>query len=534
MHGRPARGKRGLLKSSSRRNRVLETVTEGFKNATERLRGIQELTEDNIAASIADVRRSLLEADVDFKIAKDFLITVSERALGEKVKTTARERGGRKVKVSTGQHFISICEQELVNLMGPVDTELARKDGATSIMLVGLQGVGKTTIAAKLAKYLEDKGRKPLLVAADIYRPAAVEQLITLGGKINVPVHRGSEGQLPPEICRDARDRARKEGRNAIIYDTAGRLAVDDELMAELQQIDAAVSPANTLLVCDSLMGRDAVSHAEAFSEKLTIDGICMTKLDGDARGGAALSVKAVTGVPIKFLGTGETVDRLEEFRPEGLASRILGMGDIVGLVKDFEEVVDEEQAEADAERILKGQFTLEDLITQLQTIQKMGPIKEIFARMPGMSGLADQVDEGELVKVKAMVGSMTKGERQVPSVINKSRATRIATGCGRKPKEVTELVKRFDQMKGMMSALGQQSGLMGKVPGMGKLSGGMPGMGDMSAMMGGGGMPGMDPMAMLGGGGEGGGKTKRRVSTVDRKKKQKQAKKSRRKGRKK
>jgi len=241
-----------------------------------------------------------------------------------------------------------------------------------------------------------------------------------------------------------------------------------------------------------------------------------------------------VTGVPIKFLGTGETVDRLEEFRPEGLASRILGMGDIVGLVKDFEEVVDEEQAEADAERILKGQFTLEDLITQLQTIQKMGPIKEIFARMPGMSGLADQVDEGELVKVKAMVGSMTKGERQVPSVINKSRATRIATGCGRKPKEVTELVKRFDQMKGMMSALGQQSGLMGKVPGMGKLSGGMPGMGDMSAMMGGGGMPGMDPMAMLGGGGEGGGKTKRRVSTVDRKKKQKQAKKSRRKGRKK
>ena len=304
--------------------------------------------------------------------------------------------------------------------------------------------------------------------------------------------------------------------------------------MAELQQIDAAVSPANTLLVCDSLMGRDAVSHAEAFSEKLTIDGICMTKLDGDARGGAALSVKAVTGVPIKFLGTGETVDRLEEFRPEGLASRILGMGDIVGLVKDFEEVVDEEQAEADAERILKGQFTLEDLITQLQTIQKMGPIKEIFARMPGMSGLADQVDEGELVKVKAMVGSMTKGERQVPSVINKSRATRIATGCGRKPKEVTELVKRFDQMKGMMSALGQQSGLMGKVPGMGKLSGGMPGMGDMSAMMGGGGMPGMDPMAMLGGGGEGGGKTKRRVSTVDRKKKQKQAKKSRRKGRKK
>ena len=513
---------------------MLETVTKGFKSATERLEGIRELTEENIADSLADVRRSLLEADVDFKIAKDFLARVSERALGEKVKTRARERGGGKVRVSTGQHFVGICEQELVNLMGPVDTELAREDGATSIMLVGLQGVGKTTIAAKLAKYLESKGRKPLLVAADIYRPAAVDQLITLGNKIQVPVHRGSDGQLPPEICREGRERARRDGRNAIIYDTAGRLAVDEELMQELQQIDAAVSPANTLLVCDALMGRDAVSHAEAFSEKLEIDGICMTKLDGDARGGAALSVKAVTGVPIKFLGTGETVDRLEEFRPEGLASRILGMGDIVGLVKDFEEVVDEQQAEEDAERILKGQFTLEDLITQLQTIQKMGPIKEIFARMPGMGGLSDQVDEGELVKVKAMVGSMTPGERQVPSVINKSRATRIASGSGRRPKEVTDLVKRFDQMKGMMAALGQQSGMLGKIPGMGKLAGGgMPGM-DPMAMMGGG-MPGMDPMAMMGGGGGGASsRTKRKTSPADRKKKQKQAKKSRRKGRKK
>lgn len=516
---------------------MLETVTQGFKAATERLRGVRELSEENIADSLADVRRSLLEADVDFKVAKDFLAKVSERALGEKVKTQARDRGGRKVKVSVGQHFVGICEEELVNLMGPVDTELARTDGSTSIMLVGLQGVGKTTIAAKLAKYLESKGKKPLLVAADIYRPAAVEQLMTLGASIHIPVHKGTEGQLPPEICRDAKERARKDGRNAIIYDTAGRLAVDEALMLELQQIEEAVSPANTLLVCDSLMGRDAVSHAEAFSSKLKIDGICMTKLDGDARGGAALSVKAITGVPIKFLGTGETVDRLEEFRPEGLASRILGMGDIVGLVKDFEEVVDEQQAEEDAERILKGQFTLDDLISQLQTIQKMGPIKEIFARMPGMGGMAEQVDEGELVKVKAMVGSMTKAERQTPDVINKSRATRIAAGSGRKPKEVTELVKRFDQMKGMMAMLGQQSGLLGKVPGMGKLAGGMPGMGGaMPGMPGGGGMPGFDPMAMMGGaaGAGGAGQMKKRVSSVDRKKKQKQAKKSRRKGRKK
>jgi signal recognition particle subunit SRP54 len=262
-----------------------------------------------------------------------------------------------------------------------------------------------------------------------------------------------------------------------------------------------------------------------------------MTKLDGDARGGAALSVKAVTGVPIKFLGTGESLDRLEEFRPEGLASRILGMGDIVGLVKDFEEVVDEKQAEEDAERILKGQFTLDDLITQLKTIQKMGPIKEIFSRMPGMGGLADQVDEGELVKVKAMVSSMTKDERQTPELIQKSRATRIAAGSGRKPKEVTDLVKRFDQMKGMMAMLGQQSGLTGKAPGMGQFGGGMPGLaGGMPGMAGAGGMPGLDPMSMLGGmgGGRASGQMKRKTSSAERKKKQKQAKKSRRKGRKK
>ncbi|MCH7866646.1 MAG: signal recognition particle protein [Myxococcales bacterium] len=508
---------------------MLETVSQGFKTATERLRGIRELSDENIADSLADVRRSLLEADVDFQVAKDFLERVKQRALGEKVKTYARERGGRKLKVSTGQHFVGICKEELVNLMGPVETELARKDGAISIMLVGLQGVGKTTIAAKLAKYLKNQGRKPLLVAADIYRPAAVDQLKTLGESIEIPVHTGSVGQLPAEICREAKERARRDGRNAIIYDTAGRLAADEDLMNELQQIDAAVAPANTLLVCDALMGRDAVSHAEAFSAKLQIDGICMTKLDGDARGGAALSVKAVTGISIKFLGTGETLDRLEEFRPEGLASRILGMGDIVGLVKDFEEVVDEKQAEEDAERILKGQFTLEDLISQLQTLQKMGPVKEIFARMPGMGGMAEQVDEGELVKVKAMVGSMTPGERQVPSLINKSRTTRIAAGSGRKPKEVTDLLKRFEQMKGMMAMLGQQSGLMGK------LTGGMPGMGGgMPSLPGVGGMPGFDPMAMLGGGASPIGRTKRRTSTADRKKKQKQAKKSRRKGRKK
>ena len=296
---------------------MLETVTQGFRSATERLGGIRELSDQNVDEALKDVRRSLLEADVDFQVAKDFLARVKERALGEKVKTKARNAQGQLVRVTPGQHFVRICQEELVQLMGPVDPSLARKHGLTSVMLVGLQGVGKTTVAAKLARHFQKRGMRPMLVAADIYRPAAVEQLKTLGASIDVPVHFGAEGELPPSICAAARARAKNDGRNAIIYDTAGRLAIDEALMTELQTIVADVEPANTLLVCDSLMGRDAVNVAQAFSEKLELDGVVLTKLDGDARGGAALAIKAVTGVPIKFLGTGETVDRLEEFRPK-------------------------------------------------------------------------------------------------------------------------------------------------------------------------------------------------------------------------
>ena len=295
--------------------------------ATERLRGVKELTEDNIDEALRDVRMSLLEADVDFEVVRDFLGRVKERSVGVKIETRARDSSGRRLRVSPGQQFVKICEKELISLMGPVDPSLTKLRGATSIMLVGLQGVGKTTVAAKLARHLEKKKIRPLLVAADVYRPAAIDQLETLGRSIGVPVHRGAEGQTPPEICRAAAERARDERLNGIIYDTAGRLAVDDDLMTELEQIVEAVQPANTLLVCDALMGRDAINVARTFNERIDIDGIVMTKLDSDARGGAALAVKAATGIPIKFLGTGEAVDRLEEFRPEGLASRILGMG---------------------------------------------------------------------------------------------------------------------------------------------------------------------------------------------------------------
>jgi signal recognition particle subunit SRP54 len=501
---------------------LLETVSKGFQAATERLRGVKELTEESLDQALRDVRMSLLEADVDFEVVRDFLARVKSGALGTKAATRVRDSSGRRLRVSPGQRFVKICEKELTALMGPVDPSLAKQRGATSVLLLGLQGVGKTTVAAKLARRLQKSGMRPLLVAADIYRPAAIDQLETLGSSIDVPVHRGTQGQTPAEICRDAAARAREERLNAIIYDTAGRLAVDDALMTELEEIAAGVEPANTLLVCDALMGRDAVNVARAFSARIPIDGIVMTKLDGDARGGAALAVKAATGVPIKFLGTGETLDKLEEFRPEGLASRILGMGDIVGLVQDFEEVVDEKQAEEDAARLLKGRFTLEDLITQLKTIQKMGSLKDLFGKLPGMSGMAEQIDEGEIVKVQSLIHSMTPVERRQPEIIDKSRAVRIARGSGREQKDVHNLVKRFDQMKALMSNLGGQGGPLGGMSGlggMGRLSGAAPG--------------GMDPMAMLGAGspasGRAKGRSRARNSDVRKKNKRKNARKSRR-----
>jgi signal recognition particle subunit SRP54 len=471
---------------------MLETLTQGFTNAREKLAGVRQLTEENIEESLRDVRMSLLEADVDFAVVKDFLASVKKRALGEKVDTRVRDAGGRSIKVTPGQHFVKICEEELTALMGPVDPELAQgKGGVVSLMLVGLQGVGKTTVAGKLARHLQGQKRRPLLVAADVYRPAAVLQLQQLGERLDVTVHAGAEGESPAAICAAACERARAEGYDAIIYDTAGRLAIDDALMEELQEITRKTSPANTLLVCDSLMGRDAVNVAKAFSEKLDIHGLILTKLDGDARGGAALAIKAVTGVPIKFLGTGESLDRLEEFRPEGLASRILGMGDIVGLVKDFEEVVDEKEAEADAERLLGGKFGLEDLLKQLRTIQKLGPLRDVMAKLPMFGGLADQVDESELGRVEALIQSMTPDERAQPEIIDKRRSARIARGSGRRSQDVRDLIERFVQMRGMMANLGKKGGLLSKIPGMGGMAG--AGAGDMDpaslmAAMGGGG----------------------------------------------
>jgi signal recognition particle subunit SRP54 len=503
---------------------MLETLTRGFEAARDRLRGVRTLGEENVDEALRDVRMALLEADVDLQVTRDFLARVKERALGEKVETRARDASGQKLRVTPGQHFVKACQDELTALMGPVDPELARDPaGTTSVMLIGLQGVGKTTVAAKLARHLAREGRRPLLVAADVQRPAAVLQLQQLGAQIEIPVHVGGAGEQAPSICARAAERARREGFDAVVYDTAGRLAVDDELMRELEEVRAATHPANVLLVCDALMGRDAVQVARTFAGRLPLGGLILTKLDGDARGGAALAVKAATGVPIKFLGTGEAVDRLEAFRPEGLASRILGMGDIVGLVQDFEAVVDQQQAEADAERMLRGQFTMEDLLAQLRTIQRLGPLREVFAKLPMFGSFADKVDGSELGRVEAMIQSMTGAERRNPDLMirERGRTARVAKGSGRAPKEVTDLVKRFGQMRDVMASLGSGGGLLSRVPGLGRLAGA-------------GGAPGFDPAALLGGA-AGGGPRLRAQGGRDRKadkRKRKQAKKDRRKGR--
>ena len=502
---------------------MLETLTRGFRSARERLAGVRALSPENIDLALRDVRASLLEADVDYGVVKDFLAQVKGRALGEKVPTRVRDETGRIHRVSPAQHFVALCEEELAALMGPVDPSLARDAaGTTSILLVGLQGVGKTTVAAKLARHLQKQGRRPLLVAADVQRPAATLQLQQLGESIAAPVHCGEPGQAAAEICALARKRAAEAGFDAVVYDTAGRLAIDAELMEELGAIARRTEPANTLLVCDALMGRDAVNVAKGFSERLSLDGLVLTKLDGDARGGAALAIKAVTGVPIKLLGTGESLERLEEFRPEGLAGRILGMGDVVGLVRDFEQVVDAQQAEEDAERILKGRFTMDDLLSQLRTLQKMGPLREVLSKLPMFGEMAEGVDETELVKVESMIQSMTRSERRSPELIDRSRAGRIARGSGRRPRDVLDLVGRFRQMRELLSSLGGGGGLLSRIPGLGRLAGA-------------GGPGGLDPAALLAAGG-GNRQVRRQEAARSRsqaKRKRKQARAARRKGRK-
>ncbi len=446
---------------------MLETVAKGFKAARNRLKGRTEITTEVVEEALRDIRVSLLEADVAFDVVKRFVARVREKAVGEVVETRVKTARG-KLQVTPQDHFIKICHDELEGLMGPVDTSLQLPDRALAgIMLVGLQGSGKTTTAGKLASKLLQDGKKPFLVAADIYRPAAVEQLQVLGRQLGVPVFHEA-GLQPPELCRRAREAAQKAHATVVIYDTAGRLAIDDQLMTELEQIKAAVAPQNILLVCDAMIGQDAVKTAVEFDRRLDLSGFVLTKLDGDARGGAALSIKEVTGKPIKFLGMGEGLDRLEEFRPEGLASRILGFGDVVGLMKDFEQHVDADQAEADAKKLLSGDFTLDDFVGQIQLVRKMGPLGELMEKFPLFGDLPEgfQFDDQALGKIVAMVGSMTRTERQRPDTITEPRLKRIARGSGRPEKEVKNLLKQYHAMRMVMKQVGSAPGLLSRLPG--------------------------------------------------------------------
>jgi signal recognition particle subunit SRP54 len=515
---------------------MFDALAKGFKAARNRLAGLTELTEQNVESALREVRLSLLEADVELGVVKAFLARVKEKALGEVVRTRAKQEG-QSVKVAASDVFVKICHDELVAFMSPGEgppLEMAPKGQPTGIMMVGLQGSGKTTTCAKLARWLQKQGHKPLLVAADMQRPAAVEQLKILGEQLGVPVFNVA-GATPLDICRQALAQARGGGKHdVVIYDTAGRLAIDEPLMQELHDIKAAVEPQNILLVIDAMIGQDAVKTSKAFHERLGLTGVVLTKLDGDARGGAALSIKEVTGAAVRFAGVGEQLDKFEEFRADGMASRVLGMGDVVGLMQDFQGVVDEKDAAEKAMKMLEGQFSLDDFLEQVRMIQKMGSIKDLIAKMPGMGDMLPpgaNLDDSELGRVEAIIQSFTRFERKDPYALIRepTRVTRISKGSGQPEPQVQELVQKFLFMKQMMEGLGQNMGIMGKIPGMknvamakqlrkqmGKqgMGGGMPGMGGFPGMPGMGmpgmGMPGMGfpgmgmpGMGMPGAGGE-------------------------------
>lgn len=441
---------------------MLDALSRGFRNARLKLQGKAELNEDNLTDALRDVRISLIEADVDFDVVRSFLETVKQKVLGKVVKLDVPKG----VPVGPAEYFIKACYDQLEEVMGPADASLELDGKPAVIMMVGLQGSGKTTTAGKLARHLQKMGKKPMLVAADIYRPAAVDQLSTIGRKLNVPVFT-IKGMNPVQLSSLALSQARNVGRDVLIIDTAGRLAIDETLMVELEQIKEKTQPKTVLFVCDSMIGQDAVRTAKEFDRRLSFTGFVLTKLDGDARGGAALSIKAVTGKPIKFLGMGESLDKLEEFRPQGLASRILGFGDVVGLMKDFEQVIDKEVAEKDAKRILQGDFTFNDFYNQLQTIKRMGSLRDVIAKLPFMDEMMQQIppealDDYELVRVESMIQSMTRQERNQPDLLNASRMKRIAKGCGRPLKEIEELFERFKMTREMMKGVGAATGMLG------------------------------------------------------------------------
>lgn len=448
---------------------MFENLTDKFERAFKVLKGQGQITEINVAETLKEVRRALLDADVSFNTAKQFTNTVKEKALGRDVLNA----------VSPGQLMIKICHEELIELMGGNEVEINLKGAPAIILMSGLQGSGKTTFTGKLGAYLQNKkGKKVLLVACDVYRPAAIDQLHVLGEQLSIDVFSNKEEKNPIAIANAAVTHAKSNGFNVVLVDTAGRLAVDTQMMDEIAALKQALQPSETLFVVDSMTGQDAVNTAKAFNERIDFDGVVLTKLDGDTRGGAALSIKAVVNKPIKFVGTGEKMDALDIFYPKRMADRILGMGDVVSLVERAQEQFNEEEARRLQKKIMKDQFDLNDFLAQLQQIKKMGNVKDLMGMIPGMGKAMKDVDipDDAFKGIEAIILSMTPKERANPGLLNPSRKNRIAKGSGTNIQEINKLLKQFEEMRKMMKLMSNprnMMGMMSKLKGMG----GMPGM---------------------------------------------------------
>jgi signal recognition particle subunit SRP54 len=446
---------------------MFEQLSDKLNTTFERLRGRARVSESDLEEALRDVRVALLEADVNFKVVRQLVATVRERALGEKVLES----------ITGAQQVVKIVHDALVEMLGGDAVPLARAERPpTVLLLVGLQGSGKTTTAAKLANVLRKQGRRPLLVAADVHRPAAIDQLRTLGKQLGLPVIAVEAGRVADDVAA-AVATAQRDGADTVIVDSAGRLHIDDEMMREVEAIVATAKPHEVLLVVDAMTGQDAVEAASAFKARLPVSGLVLAKVDSDARGGASLSIRAATGVPVKFLGVGEKLDALEVFHPDRLAQRILGMGDILTLVERAQETVDRKTAEEQAKKLMEARFTFDDFYTQLQQLKKMGPLGDLLKMIPGMGGLAKQLPEGpeaeaELKRIEAIISSMTKAERAEPTLINGSRRKRIAAGSGTKVSDVNQLLKQFAEMQKVMKQMGAlaKGGRLPKIPGMGGL----------------------------------------------------------------
>ena len=426
---------------------MFDSLTNKLESAFKLLKGHGKITEINVAETLKEVRRALLDADVNFKIAKDFTNRVKEKAIGQKVLTS----------LQPGQLMVKIVKDELTELMGSSATEMELASKPSIILMSGLQGSGKTTFSGKLALYLKNKKKKkPLLVACDVYRPAAIDQLGVLGEQIDVPVFSDREEKNPVKIAQASIKQAKKENNDVVIIDTAGRLAVDEVLMKEISDIHQTLKPEQTLFVVDAMTGQDAVNTAKAFHDTLNFDGVILTKLDGDTRGGAALSIKSVVNKPIKFIGTGEKMEALDVFYPERMADRILGMGDVVSLVERAQEQFDQEQARKISKKIAKNQFSFDDFLSQIQQVKKMGNMKDLVGMIPGAGKIMgdEAVDDDSFKHIEAIIGSMTPKERSQPNLLNHSRKNRIAKGSGKDINEVNQLIKQFGQMSKMMKMM--------------------------------------------------------------------------------